>query len=87
LVCFAPVILNFDCAGFDPLVPRLPTPFLNSLLFCEPWLRGWAVPGVFFFAGLTLCDVCFLQNGQCLITVFGIFINPKELEVIYKDYP
>ena len=73
-VAFFPVILNLEIAGFEYL-PLLPMPLawpLRLALTFEPYVK---LLGALFFDWLTLCSVCFLQNGQYLLTVLGIFIS------------
>lgn len=69
-------LLNFDTAGLDPHFPLFPIPTPSPLSFAlaiPPLLSVPLLPPV--ETSLIFCSVTFLQYGQYLWVVFGIFMN------------
>jgi len=62
---------------------KLPYPFIFLRNLLWPWLN--LLLG-FFLTISTVCKVCFLQNGQNILTCLGIFIfSPNIIEMGYLN--
>ena len=72
-------LLNLDTGGLDPHFPLFPIPRPRPRDFALAMLPLVNVPLLFpADTSLIFCSVFFLQYGQYLFVVLGIFIFVKE---------